>query len=87
MEYSFSAKLGARQGAPAADYLFRVAAPERNAAGLIKGYGRRATYSTIMVNECKKYGMKPICDHPSWCSNDDSALYIGHANYIVRLNR
>jgi hypothetical protein len=35
-----------------------------------------------MVNECQKKGMKPLCDHPSYCRNDPKAVYIGQQSHI-----
>ena len=39
-------------------------------------------YSDIMIAECKKHGMKPVCDNPTYCKNDADALYIGQSNHI-----
>ena len=36
-----------------------------------------------MVAECSKYGMKPVCDHPTYCKNDKAALYLGQAGHIA----
>ena len=40
-------------------------------------FSKSGSYSTIMISECKKYGMKPVCDRGSMCKNDASALYLG----------
>ena len=40
----------------------------------------RDRYNALMISECRKYGMKPICDYYSWCQNDQNALYIGQGN-------
>ena len=36
-----------------------------------------------MIQQCQVHNMKPVCDHPSYCRNDASALYIGQAKYIA----
>lgn len=41
------------------------------------------TYSDIMVDECNKFQMKPVCDHPSYCKNDEKALYIGQSHHLA----
>merc|ERR1711990_1340618 len=41
-------------------------------------------YSDRMVDSCKQYGMKPVCDHPSYCRNDKSrSLYIGQSGHLA----
>ena len=35
-----------------------------------------------MIAECKKHGMKPVCENPSFCKDDAAALYIGQTNHI-----
>ena len=35
-----------------------------------------------MKSECRKIGMKPLCDHPSYCKNDGNAIYIGQNEHI-----
>ena len=36
-----------------------------------------------MINECGKKGMKPLCDHPSYCKADLRAVYIGQDNHMA----
>ena len=36
-----------------------------------------------MVSACKALGMKPVCDHPGYCRNDGSALYIGQTGHLA----
>ena len=36
-----------------------------------------------MKRECAKVGMKPVCDHPSYCKNDKNAIYIGQNHHIA----
>ena len=35
-----------------------------------------------MVEACGKVGMKPVCDHPSYCRNDRNALYMGQRAHL-----
>ena len=35
-----------------------------------------------MKAECGKFGMKPVCDHPSYCANNVNSLYLGQSNHI-----
>ena len=44
---------------------------------------RRGSYSGVMISECRKYGMKPVCEHPSYCKNDKSALYLGQSGHTA----
>ena len=39
-------------------------------------------FSSYMVAECKKIGMKPLCEHPSYCRTDKKALYMGQYYHI-----
>ena len=43
----------------------------------------KGSYSSLMISECKKYGMKPVCDYPGYCKNDKAALYIGQSGYLA----
>ena len=36
----------------------------------------------LMIKNCATLGMKPVCDHPSYCAKDSNALYIGQAHHI-----
>jgi len=38
---------------------------------------------TYQLQECKKVGMKPICDHPSYCRTDTKSLYIGQTHHLA----
>jgi hypothetical protein len=42
-------------------------------------------YDAIMVNDCSKQGMKPLCDHPSYCKNDPKTVYIGQDQHISHM--
>jgi len=69
----FSGELGSRNGAPGGKYTFqkvRITATSGN-------------FDTVMVNECSKKGMKPLCDHPSYCRNDARSTYIGQNNHMA----
>merc|ERR1711957_992421 len=69
----FSGILGSKNRANAGKYTFqkvRVTATSGN-------------MDTIMVNECDKKDMKPLCDHPSYCKTDPRAAYIGQTNHTA----
>ena len=44
---------------------------------------RSGSYSSRMIQQCLKYNMKPVCDHPNYCRNDLDALYIGQRSHIT----
>ena len=71
----FNAKLGAKNGVSSHEYEFKVARLPPGQRG-----GR---FSSRMVEVCRKYKMKPVCDHPSYCKNDGQALYIGQSNHMA----
>ena len=68
-----TAKLGAKNGVLANTYTFRVTTASSTSG----------SYSSIMIKDCLAHGMKPVCDHPSWCKNDKASLYIGQNYYIA----
>ena len=35
-----------------------------------------------MRTACASHGMKPVCDYPGYCKNDNAALYIGQSQHI-----
>ena len=41
------------------------------------------SYTQIMIDECKKIGMKPVCDHKNYCKNDGNAIYIGQDHHVA----
>ena len=41
------------------------------------------SYTQIMIHECKKIGMKPVCDHKNYCKNDGNAFYIGQDHHVA----
>eukprot|EP01048_Picozoa_sp_COSAG05_P000829 COSAG05_NODE_25_length_31349_cov_4.978560_24_plen_549_part_00 len=70
--YRGALHLGYKNGVPARYYQFKV----------VTYTTRSGRYSSVMITECRKYGMKPVCDYPSWCKNDRNALYIGQSSYL-----
>ena len=70
---AFSASLGARNGAAAGKYSFTIETVASNTGN----------YANDMITQCFKAGMKPVCDHPSYCKNDAKSLYIGQAHHVV----
>jgi len=71
----FKAKLGARNGVPPREYTFRLAQvnPSNN-------YGD--DFRTVSKEGCRKIGMLPVCDHPSYCKDDANAIYLGQDHHI-----
>ena len=72
----FSAKLGARNGQPAREVFFVPVTTSET------GNGNNPTYTNIMIDECKKFDMKPVCDHPNYCKNSADAFYIGQDHHV-----
>ena len=68
-----TAKLGAKNGVLANTYTFRVTTASSTSG----------SYSSIMIKDCAKHGMKPVCDYPGYCKNDNAALYIGQTYHIA----
>ena len=68
-----TAELGAKNGVPARTYRFQM----------VKASTTSGKYSDIMINDCKKIGMKPVCDHPSYCKTDKNAVYIGQSHHLA----
>jgi hypothetical protein len=69
----FTGELGSRNGANAGKYTFQRVRIQQTSGN----------YDAIMVNECGKKGMKPLCDHPSYCKNDPKAAYLGQDNHLA----
>ena len=68
-----AASLGARNGVAAREYTFKI----------VKASTTSGKYSDIMIKDCAKLGMKPVCDHPSYCRTDSKAVYIGQDHHIA----
>ena len=73
----FVASLGAKNGVKAAKYDFKV----------VKASQTSGRYSDIMIKDCKKNSMKPVCDHPSYCKSDSKAIYIGQSHHIAHASQ
>ena len=43
----------------------------------------RGRYSSIMIEECRKVGTKPVCEYRNNCHNDRESLYIGQTYYLT----
>ena len=50
---------------------------------VVKASAKSGKYSDIMIKDCAKVGMKPVCDHPSYCKTDKNALYIGQTHHLA----
>ena len=70
---SFAASLGEKNGVPARKYKFDI----------VRASTSSGRYSDVMIKDCKAIGMKPVCDHPSYCKNDKKSLYIGNTHHIA----
>ena len=68
----FTAKLRARKGIPARNYIFQIT----------KLTGKSGKYADNMIKRCATYGMKPVCDHFNYCATDPKALYIGQEHHL-----
>merc|ERR1711939_1137354 len=44
---------------------------------------RGGKYSDRMIEQCKAIGMKPVCDHPSYCQNDVKSVFIGQRHHLA----
>ena len=64
--------LGAKNGIGAKEYVFEQ-------ASLMSKSGK---YSAQMIRSCNVLGMKPVCEHPSYCRNDKNSLYLGQQHHI-----
>jgi hypothetical protein len=69
---AFTADLGAKNDVPASKVWFAI----------IKSPIHGGSFTTNMINACAKLGMKPVCDHPSWCKDNDKAIYIGQTHLL-----
>ena len=69
-----TASLGAKNGVSAHRYDLLIVKLSSMSSG---------SYSTQMISTCKKSGMKPVCDHPSYCKNDRNAVYIGQTGHLA----
>ena len=69
----FVASLGKRNGVPARTYDFQI----------VKASSTSGRYSDIMIKDCAKIGMKPVCDHKSYCKDDKAAIYLGQDHHIA----
>merc|ERR1711871_856530 len=69
----FDAELGSKNGVPAQTYRFQM----------VKASTTSGRYSDVMINDCKKIGMKPVCDHPSYCKNSKNSVYLGQTHHVA----
>ena len=70
---SIVVSLGAHHGVPARTYEFRKSMPDPKS---------KKSFSAQMVEGCNKMGMKPVCNHPSYCRTDPHAIYIGQDSHL-----
>ena len=72
MESNRAVKLGGKNGVPAHLYRFKSTILS----------SKSGSYSSLMIKACNKIGMKPVCDHPSYCKRDTQALYLGQSHHL-----
>ena len=61
----------ANRGVQAHSYVFAVVP--------VQGGG---SFPDYMVEECRRHDMKPICDHPDYCSGNGESLYLGQPEHL-----
>ena len=69
----FRATLGNSLGTADHEYEFQITSLPKS---------RKGTYSSLMIKQCKRYGMKPVCGHPSYCKTDTAAIYLGQRLHL-----
>jgi len=70
---SYKVALGAKNGVPAQTVEFRIT------TAMDKGQGEIARN---IVKDCNAIGMKPVCDHPSYCKTDADSFYVGQDHHF-----
>eukprot|EP01048_Picozoa_sp_COSAG05_P015674 COSAG05_NODE_1918_length_3836_cov_4.174333_1_plen_875_part_10 len=75
----FTASLGSFNGVAGANIEFKVA---RLPTPPGKKYTAKDLYADLMITICKKYGMKPVCDHQSYCKSDPASIYLGQMEHL-----
>jgi len=70
---SFTVSLGARNGVPAQTVQFRMITARNKGTGEI---------NRNMLADCGLIGMKPVCDHPSYCKGDQDSFYVGQDHHF-----
>jgi hypothetical protein len=82
----FWASLGEKNGVPAQTYEFyRYPGPAYGGGWDLPPVDGPSpiTFKSWMRESCATVGMKPVCDHPSYCKNDSGSLYIGQSTYLA----
>ena len=72
MAKTFQGTLGAKNGAPPRSWNFQVA----------RLTDKSGKFADGMIAKCAEIGMKPVCDHPSYCAKDSAAVYLGQDHHI-----
>ena len=68
----FYGNLGSRNGNAPTKYFFQI----------MKLTAKSGKYSNQMIAHCSKIGMKPVCEHRSYCKNDVDSIYIGQDHHL-----
>jgi len=69
----FTAELGSKNGVVGQNYEFRI----------LQTDVRSGKFSDVMAEECAAVGMKPLCDHRSYCRNDKKSIYLGQDHHLA----
>ena len=69
----FSAKLGVKNGVEGRMYWFLPVEVQTTSG----------SFSSVMIDGCNKYGMKPMCDKNSYCKTDPNSIYIGQSHHVA----
>jgi hypothetical protein len=69
----FSADLGPKNGVAKRKYIFQVT----------KLASKSGAYSDLMIAQCATFGMKPVCDHRSYCDGDKNAVFLGQTHHLA----
>jgi hypothetical protein len=73
MDPPFQGELGSKSGSNAGLYKFQRVRTNQTSGN----------YDDIMIKECEKFGMKPLCDSPTYCKNDPNSVYLGQTYHIA----
>lgn len=71
---SFTVALGAKNGVAAQTVEFKMVTAMDGAQGEI---------NRNFLKDCNAIGMKPACDHPSYCKTDADSLYLGQDHHMA----
>jgi len=69
----FKITLGSKNGVPTRKYEFvKVQSSQQD-----------KRFSHFMRKTCERYGMKPVCDHKTYCKKDTRSLFLGQSHHLA----